>query len=86
MASDGGKGDKRRPYSPGNKEQFESNWDLIFGKKQSRIDTIGQNGNDGIHYDSDDHSGSSSVGIPHDGSHFDTWRTDKDPKNNGGNN
>jgi len=78
--SDGGKGDKRRPYSPGNKEQFESNWDAIFGKKQSRIDTIGQNGPTGLHYDSDDYISNDSVGIPHAGTEFDTWRTDADPK------
>jgi hypothetical protein len=37
-----------------NNEMFEKNWDLIFGKKKkekSRIDVIGQNGNDGIHYE-----------------------------------
>jgi hypothetical protein len=37
-----------------NNEMFEKNWDLIFGKKkkeESRIDVIGQNGNDGIHYE-----------------------------------
>jgi hypothetical protein len=28
--------------------------DYIKGKKLSRIDTIGQNGNDGLHYESDD--------------------------------
>lgn len=32
-------------------KQGEENWDRIFGKKQSRIDTIGQNGNDGDHYE-----------------------------------
>ena len=32
----------------------EDNWDRIFGKKQSRIDNIGQNGNDGLHYELDD--------------------------------
>ncbi len=41
-------------------KQGEDNWDLIFDKKkkvtesdwdESRIDTIGQNGNDGEHYD-----------------------------------
>jgi hypothetical protein len=31
--SDGGKGDKRRPLVVP-KEVFESNWDLIFGKKK----------------------------------------------------
>lgn len=38
-----------------NNEQFEKNWDLIFGKKkkkeESRIEVIGQNGNEGIHYE-----------------------------------
>lgn len=41
-------------------KQGEDNWDLIFSKKkkvvnldwdESRIDTIGQNGNEGDHYD-----------------------------------
>jgi hypothetical protein len=30
---------------------YEDNWEKIFGKKKSRIDIIGQNGNDGLHYD-----------------------------------
>ena len=61
MASEAGKGSKQRPM---NRDLFESNFDRIFGehkkqiqealKKQSRIDIIGQNGNEGIHYDSDD--------------------------------
>ena len=48
-----------------NNEQFEKNFDLIFRKKKpsddvsphvneyelSRIDVVGQNGNDGIHYE-----------------------------------
>jgi hypothetical protein len=39
-----------------NSEQFEKNFELIFGKKEkkkeeSRIDVIGQNGNDGVHYE-----------------------------------
>lgn len=47
-----------------NNEQFEKNFDLIFRKKkpndevsphvheyeESRIDIVGQNGNDGLHY------------------------------------
>lgn len=46
-----GKGSGRRPLLIEN-EQLEKNWDLIFGKKkQSRMDTIGQNGNDGDHYE-----------------------------------
>ena len=52
MASEAGKGDKRRPTDM---ELFETNFERIFGKpKKSRMDTIGQNGNEGIHYDSDD--------------------------------
>ena len=48
-----------------NSEQFEENFDSIFRKtedpikkpfphnilKQSRIDVVGQNGNDGVHYE-----------------------------------
>lgn len=33
-----------------NSKAFEENFDRIFGKK-SRIDTIGQNGNTGDHYE-----------------------------------
>ena len=35
-----------------NSEMFEKNFDLIFRKKkdESRIDVVGQNGNDGLHY------------------------------------
>ena len=36
-----------------NNEMFEQGWDRIFGKKkkeESRIDVVGQNGNDGLHY------------------------------------
>jgi hypothetical protein len=36
-----------------NSEMFEQGWDRIFGKKkkeESRIDIVGQNGNDGLHY------------------------------------
>ena len=35
-------------------KEGEDNWDRIFGKKkkeESRIDVIGQNGNEGIHYE-----------------------------------
>lgn len=35
-------------------EQGEKNFDLIFGKKKSRMDIVGQNGNDGSHYELDD--------------------------------
>ena len=37
-----------------NNEMFEQGWDRIFGKKkkeESRIDVVGQNGNDGLHYE-----------------------------------
>jgi hypothetical protein len=45
-----GKGSAPRPFT--DREVFEDNFDKIFGKKkQSRIDTIGQNGNDGDHYE-----------------------------------
>ena len=50
--SDGGKGSNRRPSQVDDKV-VEDNWDKIF-KKKSRMDIIGQNGNEGIHYDSDD--------------------------------
>lgn len=53
MASEAGKGSNRRPAQV-SQEEIDKNWDLIFKKKKSRIDTIGQNGNDGLHYDSDD--------------------------------
>jgi len=45
------KGSLRRPLLV-SEEEANNNWDRIFGKKkQSRIDTIGQNGNDGQHYE-----------------------------------
>jgi hypothetical protein len=45
-----GKGSAPRPFT--DRSVFEDNFDKIFGKKkQSRIDTIGQNGNDGDHYE-----------------------------------
>jgi hypothetical protein len=45
-----GKGSAPRPFT--DRSVFEDNFDNIFGKKkQSRIDTIGQNGNDGDHYE-----------------------------------
>jgi hypothetical protein len=37
-----------------NSDQFGEGWDRIFGKKkkeESRIDVVGQNGNDGLHYE-----------------------------------
>jgi hypothetical protein len=47
------KGSTPRPFT--DREVFEANFDKIFGKKkQSRIDTIGQNGNEGLHYELDD--------------------------------
>ena len=47
------KGSLRRPLLISEKEAND-NWDRIFKKKQSRIDTIGQNGNEGLHYELDD--------------------------------
>ena len=44
------KGSLRRPLLI-SEEESNNNWDRIFKKKQSRIDTIGQNGNDGQHYE-----------------------------------
>ena len=37
---------KSKPHS----KQFDENFDRIFRKKESRIDVVGQNGNDGAHY------------------------------------
>jgi len=34
-----------------NSKEYEENYDKIFGKKKSRIDVIGQNGNNGDHYE-----------------------------------
>ena len=51
--SEAGKGSNRR-LAQVSQEELDRNWDLIFKKKKSRIDIIGQNGNEGIHYDSDD--------------------------------
>lgn len=60
-----GKGSAPRPFT--DRAVFEDNFDKIFGKKKvleksieenkelykdlSRIDTIGQNGNEGLHYE-----------------------------------
>lgn len=41
-------------HSKPSSDMFEQGWDRIFGKKkkeESRIDIVGQNGNDGIHYE-----------------------------------
>lgn len=55
-----GKGDTYRKLTPEQRKAFEANFDAIFGKKEkqkdqewdeSRVDVIGQNGNDGLHYD-----------------------------------
>jgi len=55
-----GKGDTYRKLTPEQRKAFEDNFDAIFGKKEkkkdeewdeSRVDVIGQNGNDGLHYD-----------------------------------
>ena len=40
-------------HSKPSSDMFEQGWDRIFGKKkkeESRIDIVGQNGNDGLHY------------------------------------
>jgi len=41
-------------HSKPNSKQFEENFDRIFRnknkKEESRIDVVGQNGNDGLHY------------------------------------
>lgn len=40
-------------HSKPSSDMFEKNFDLIFRKKKddSRIDVVGQNGNDGLHYE-----------------------------------
>jgi hypothetical protein len=41
-------------HSKPSSDMFEEGWDRIFGKKkkeESRIDIIGQNGNEGVHYE-----------------------------------
>jgi len=42
-------------HSKPSSDMFEKNFDLIFRKKEkkeeSRIDVVGQNGNDGLHYE-----------------------------------
>ena len=38
---------KSKPHS----KQFDENFDCIFRNKKSRIDVVGQNGNDGVHYE-----------------------------------
>lgn len=54
-----GKGDTYRKLTPEQRKAFEDNFDAIFGKKEKkkdqewdekRIDVVGQNGNDGLHY------------------------------------
>ena len=55
-----GKGDSYRKLTPDQRKAFENNFDAIFGKKkkvadeewdEKRIDVVGSNGNDGLHYD-----------------------------------
>jgi hypothetical protein len=48
MAHEAGKGDMYRAVD---QKKFDENFDRIFGKKKSRIDIVGQNGNDGLHYE-----------------------------------
>jgi hypothetical protein len=46
-------GDKLQSKVPS--DAYRDNYDRIFGKKEpSRIDVIGQNGNEGDHYDGSD--------------------------------
>ena len=44
-----GKGSGRRPLLI-SEQEAEDNWNRIF-KKKSRIDVVGSNGNDGLHYE-----------------------------------
>ena len=64
MASEAGKGSKPRKITKETRESYEDNYDRIWGskKKQSipdedwdeiRMDVIGLNGNQGLHYDQD---------------------------------
>ena len=64
MASEAGKGSKPRKITKETRESYEDNYDRIWGskKKQSipdedwdeiRMDIIGINGNQGLHYDQD---------------------------------
>lgn len=55
-----GKGDTYRKLTPEQRKAFENNFDAIFGKKkkddewdEKRVDVIGSNGNDGLHYEKD---------------------------------
>lgn len=48
MAHEAGKGDMYRSVDM---KEFDKNFERIFGKKRSRMDIVGQNGNDGIHYE-----------------------------------
>jgi hypothetical protein len=48
MAHEAGKGDMYRAVD---QKKFDENFDRIFGKKKSRMDIVGQNGNDGLHYE-----------------------------------
>lgn len=64
MASEAGKGSKPRKITKETRDSYEDNYDRIWGskKKQSipdedwdeiRMDIIGINGNQGLHYDQD---------------------------------
>ncbi len=48
MAHEAGKGDMYRSVD---QKKFDENFERIFGKKGSRMDIVGQNGNDGLHYE-----------------------------------
>lgn len=57
-----GKGDTYRKLTAEQRKAFDENFDRIFGKKklniveseewdEKRVDVVGQNGNEGLHYD-----------------------------------
>ena len=64
MASEAGKGSKPRKITKESRESYEDNYDRIWGSKKKpithdedwdeiRMDIIGINGNQGLHYDQD---------------------------------
>ena len=64
MASEAGKGSKPRKITKESRESYEDNYERIWGSKKKtivhdedwdeiRMDIIGINGNQGLHYDQD---------------------------------
>jgi hypothetical protein len=66
MASEAGKGSKPRKITKESRESYEDNYERIWGPKKKpveyrdqeewdeiRMDVIGLNGNNGLHYDQD---------------------------------